>query len=470
MMMSPRVVVLMAVVAWGSMASQDVMQEGPGGVRMARRLTDPAMTPPKPPAQRHPQALVVPETKPPAATMFTEEPLDLTGRNDAPSAPSSTLPLDMLAKEAVQIKKQNAIDFVMLWTDYGDPGVSERMLRAGADPAFVAKRVRDPSGEMLRFALRSYATNAPFVRRIHLVVPDEQDVPLWLSEADHRVNVVRHSVIFDRPHNDLPTFNDAAVEANLDNVPGLSERFCLINEQMLVTAPIIKTDLFTLDGRAKSFFDSDAAGGLGKVVVNSNKLLQNYQTLKTKTMSAMEKPMLDHIKPMLLSSLVAISTRFAPELQRTSKHKLPDSSDVSLVQLSLMFSLDAGDVVAGHWHESEFTELKLDGSSHATVALAEFAAQGSTASMLTRIYGRYDRYDSSTSTPTAHTGLTVAAEDSVVVTASDSDDVGKRPTLTADEEVLEILQRGEEEGSGGNMGALQKALQGVFPGKSIFEQ
>ena len=91
----------------------------------------------------------------------------------------------------------------------------------------IHNRYRD-WGE-LRYAMRSVASYAPWVRRIFLVVASPSQVPAWLDAQHSRIVIVYHRDLFDDPATQLPTFNSLAIESVLHRIAGLSQRFIYFN-------------------------------------------------------------------------------------------------------------------------------------------------------------------------------------------------------------------------------------------------
>jgi hypothetical protein len=99
----------------------------------------------------------------------------------------------------------------------------------GADVPFF-NRYRD--WNELRYSMRSLHTHAPWIRRVHLVVSGPTQVPRWLDAAHPRLRVVYHRDLFPRPALELPTFNSLAIESVLHRIPGLSNHFLYMNNDV----------------------------------------------------------------------------------------------------------------------------------------------------------------------------------------------------------------------------------------------
>ena len=75
-----------------------------------------------------------------------------------------------------------------------------------------------------------------FIRTVHLVVSNKEQVPEWLDQS--KVHVVLHEDII--PKELLPTFNSTTIEMFLHKIPGLAEHFIYSNDDMM---PMNKMDV-----------------------------------------------------------------------------------------------------------------------------------------------------------------------------------------------------------------------------------
>ena len=84
----------------------------------------------------------------------------------------------------------------------------------------------------------------PFIRTVHLVVSNIEQVPEWLDQS--KVHVVLHKDII--PNDLLPTFNSTTIEMYLCKIPGLAEHFIYSNDDMMPMNDMVVGDFFTEDG------------------------------------------------------------------------------------------------------------------------------------------------------------------------------------------------------------------------------
>jgi hypothetical protein len=138
----------------------------------------------------------------------------------------------------------NAIDFVILWVNGGDPAWQKsKMKHQGVDVSQAAiddtiERYRD--WDNLQYLLRGIETFTPWVRKVHLVTAGH--VPSWLNLTYKKLNHVKHEDYIPKEY--LPTFNSHTIELNLHHIKGLADQFVLFNDDIFITKPMQPTDFF----------------------------------------------------------------------------------------------------------------------------------------------------------------------------------------------------------------------------------
>ena len=106
------------------------------------------------------------------------------------------------------------------------------------DQPVLEKRFRDWG--TLRYLFRGIGTNMPFIRKVHLVVSHESQVPEWINRNE--VHVVLHSDIIPKEH--LPTFNCNPIEMHLHRIEGLDEEYLYFNDDIFPLRKCQPTDFF----------------------------------------------------------------------------------------------------------------------------------------------------------------------------------------------------------------------------------
>mmetsp|Transcript_14129 Transcript_14129/g.33989 ORF Transcript_14129/g.33989 Transcript_14129/m.33989 type:complete len:944 (-) Transcript_14129:208-3039(-) len=161
------------------------------------------------------------------------------------------------------------VDLVYTWVNGTDPEWSTtraeiqakftkgrptgRGIEVNAD-SIANMRFRDR--EELRYSLRSIQKNAPWIRMVHIVVAGGQNIS-WANIQHPKLNIVRHEDIFPAKNVTLPTYNSFAIESFVDNIPGLSEHFVLMNDDFFIGRPVEKSSFFTFEGHPKVAFQDE---------------------------------------------------------------------------------------------------------------------------------------------------------------------------------------------------------------------
>ncbi|KAK5848932.1 hypothetical protein PBY51_008615 [Eleginops maclovinus] len=108
------------------------------------------------------------------------------------------------------------------------------------DEDVSASRFED--NEELRYSLRSVEKHAPWVRHIFIVTNGQ--IPSWLNLDNPRVTVVTHQDIFLN-HSHLPTFSSPAIETHIHRIPGLSQKFIYLNDDVMFGKDVWPDDFYS---------------------------------------------------------------------------------------------------------------------------------------------------------------------------------------------------------------------------------
>ena len=133
------------------------------------------------------------------------------------------------------------MDIVITFVNGLDP-VWQREYERHTNTPILEKRGRDWG--TLKYLFRGIAKNMPFIRKVHLVVSGESQVPEWINRQE--VNIVLHKDII--PAELLPTFNCNPIEMHLHNIEGLDEEYLYFNDDIFPLLPCKPTDFFR-DGK-----------------------------------------------------------------------------------------------------------------------------------------------------------------------------------------------------------------------------
>ena len=135
-----------------------------------------------------------------------------------------------------------AIDYVLPIVNHRDKlwqrDFQKALFRAGVNQFSAGSRWRTWFTE--KYIFRGIEENMPWIRKIHVLVARESQVPKWLDTD--KVHVVYHRDIM--PAKFLPTFNSQSFEMFLKNIPGLAEQFIYSNDDMFPLSPLKRTDFY----------------------------------------------------------------------------------------------------------------------------------------------------------------------------------------------------------------------------------
>ena len=129
------------------------------------------------------------------------------------------------------------MDIVITYVNGLDP-VWQKEYETFTNTPIVEKRFRDWG--TLRYLFRGIEVNMPFIRKVHLVVSGDSQVPGWLNREE--VDVVLHRDII--PEQLLPTFNCNPIEMHLHNIKDLDEEYLYFNDDIFPLLPCKPTDFF----------------------------------------------------------------------------------------------------------------------------------------------------------------------------------------------------------------------------------
>lgn len=245
------------------------------------------------------------------------------------------------------------IDVVYTWVDGNDPVWNEKRTIRAAEIGKQLHRLsnsptRYTNRDELRYSLRSLYYYAPWIRRIFLVTDGQ--VPPWYTGDSDALTLVSHRELFPDP-DPLPTFNSHAIESVLHRIPGLSEQFLYMNDDVFFSSVVHAESFFEVSGIARTFLSrsmipfcdenrSDIASEWG--AMNANRLLYDaYGTMmpyKTK-----HTPI-----PLRKSLLESLESRFPLHFDRLRRAPFRTTNDLAPTSsLHAYFGIAEGMVVRG---------------------------------------------------------------------------------------------------------------------------
>ena len=129
------------------------------------------------------------------------------------------------------------MDIVITYIDGLDPWWQKEYEEYTNTP-ILEKRFRDWG--TLRYLFRGIEFNMPFIRKVHLVVARDSQVPEWINRDE--VHIVLHKDIIPAEH--LPTFNSNTIEMHLHRIEDLDEEYLYFNDDIFPMKPCRPTDFF----------------------------------------------------------------------------------------------------------------------------------------------------------------------------------------------------------------------------------
>jgi len=157
------------------------------------------------------------------------------------------------------------IDVVYLWVDGNDAqwrqkrqkhfsALSHESHESLAPYSNVEGRYRN--NEELRFSLRALEQFFPDHGHIYLVTDGQ--APSWLKPSDRLTRIDHRELI---PSDALPTFDSSNIESYIHHIPGLSERYFYLNDDVFFGAPVRLQDWFYETGVYVSWSDDPEVSG-----------------------------------------------------------------------------------------------------------------------------------------------------------------------------------------------------------------
>ena len=207
------------------------------------------------------------------------------------------------------------MDIVITYVD-GLAPVWQKSYEEYTNTPILEKRFRDWG--TLKYLFRGIEKNMPFIRKVHLVVSGESQVPAWVNRDE--VNVVLHSDII--PQEYLPTFNCNPIEMHLHRIEGLDEEFLYFNDDMFPMRECKPTDFFR-DGKGviRVSYHMFALDMFKQICRNSTRVAREALGLSPRTLLFMRpqhicSPMFkseceelyDKVEPAIRASIIRVRT------------------------------------------------------------------------------------------------------------------------------------------------------------------
>lgn len=208
------------------------------------------------------------------------------------------------------------IDAVITYVNNNDPSWKSQINLYNSDinsssEAKVFHRFK--SHDEIKYCILSINKFAPFFRTIYLVVSGPSQVPV-LPDIGIPIKIIYHNDFYiNKQH--LPTFNSTSIEANIHNIPGLSEFFVYFNDDCMLGNEVKKEDfvVLTKENKIKVVIqlEDDVVSKRGNP---ENKEIGFYSAWKN------TNKILDNIFPETVNHKRLV-IKHVPQIQRKSTHK-----------------------------------------------------------------------------------------------------------------------------------------------------
>ena len=139
------------------------------------------------------------------------------------------------------------IDLVYTWVDGSDKNWLQKKNKYSKNQNQKEDNIRFTTIDELKYSLRSAYEHASWINNIYIVADDVQK-PTWLNIDHPKIHLIKHSQIFKNT-SDLPSFNSFSIESNLHNIPGLSENFLYLNDDMFFGNHTQRNEFITPSGK-----------------------------------------------------------------------------------------------------------------------------------------------------------------------------------------------------------------------------
>ncbi|MET3106363.1 hypothetical protein AAKU58_001182 [Oxalobacteraceae bacterium GrIS 1.18] len=221
--------------------------------------------------------------------------------------------------DASEIPEQ--IDIVYLWVDGADPAwqikrqqAYSRWITENPDELAAhgntAGRYRD-NGELL-FNLRALAKFFPDHGHVYIIT-DEQ-TPSWLRASEY-VTVIDHQDLIPNPSGSI--FDSGHIESYLHHIPGLSEKFIYLNDDVFFGAQVDIDwwfgDQLRIFSETKSIPDYEVLQRNESALVNASILSKTWLSQRYPAYRHESRIYSHSPRPMLKSTMFALE-KIAPEL------------------------------------------------------------------------------------------------------------------------------------------------------------
>lgn len=225
------------------------------------------------------------------------------------------------------------IDAVYTWVDGSDPVWRAKLEEHRAATGYHIEAIapeRFRSRQELRYSLRTLFMFAPWIRHVYLVTDGQ--VPAFLDPSHPRLTIVDHREIAPDP-SVLPVFSSNAITTWLHRIPGLSEHYLYLNDDVFFGRLVTRDQFFHGNGLAK-FFLSSAVMGLGPRKIEESAHAQAAKNNRAWLAERVGRTVSHHFQhgphPQLRSVLAELEREDPETFARVSASAFRDPEDLSI--------------------------------------------------------------------------------------------------------------------------------------------
>ncbi|KAG0212196.1 hypothetical protein BGX28_006742, partial [Mortierella sp. GBA30] len=213
--------------------------------------------------------------------------------------------------------------------------------------AVTTKRFRDM--DELRYSIRSVAEYATeMYRHVHLLtteVKGQGQVPGWLESDRNIVRLVHHGTVFENSTH-LPSFNSLAIESQIYRIPGVTDVFLYMNDDVFLGTKMLPSDIWT----ALYGFVFHMEGSLlvpptirptesNPLNIGEWSSLQYSNYLLSERFGPRYRAYLAHVPHVLsVSMLKEIQEQWPQQFESTSSHRFRGEGDARDIQVSFFMA------------------------------------------------------------------------------------------------------------------------------------